>query len=251
MHLMKRGGRAEAIGSLALLALLAGCTEKPTEPRGFGNERPAQAPVQQIFNLNCTTSGCHGATNPGAGLSLVTWDRLIQGSRFGEVIIPFRPEDSHMIDHLTGVATPRMPLSRDPLSAFRHRAHPAMDRRRGPERPGRHSICADPPEDLLHQPGQRQAVGDRCRCAGGDPVDRRRRPAGSGFPAQCVRGSAEPVLLRVLDQFGARAQVRRRDRRAAPDRDRRTVAGQSGHLTGRQDALCHQLESAATPPCTS
>jgi YVTN family beta-propeller protein len=117
MHSLKHARRVSAIGAVALLAVVTGCTDKPLEPQSFGNERPAQAPIQQIFNLNCTTSNCHGTTNPGAGLELVTWDRLIQGSRFGEVIIPFRPEDSHLVDHLTGVATPRMPLSRDPLSA--------------------------------------------------------------------------------------------------------------------------------------
>jgi YVTN family beta-propeller protein len=106
-----------AIGALALLALAAGCTDKPTEPESFGNERPAPSQVQRIFNLNCTTSNCHGTSNPGAGLSLVTWDRLLLGSRYGEDVIAFRPEESHLIDHLTGDATPRMPLSRDPLPA--------------------------------------------------------------------------------------------------------------------------------------
>jgi len=119
MHLMKRGGRAEAIGSLALLALLAGCTEKPTEPGSFGSERPIASPVQQIFNQSCNTSGCHGTNNPGSDLELVTWDRMIRGSEFGEVVIPFRPEDSHLVAHLIpeseGGASPRMPLSRDPL----------------------------------------------------------------------------------------------------------------------------------------
>jgi DNA-binding beta-propeller fold protein YncE len=114
----KRECRARwAIGPLALL-LLSGCTEKPTEPIvSYGNERPSPAPVQQIFDRSCNASGCHGTSNPGAGLELVTWDRLILGSQFGENVIPYWPDESHMVDHLTGVATPRMPLSRDPLPA--------------------------------------------------------------------------------------------------------------------------------------
>jgi YVTN family beta-propeller protein len=108
-----------AVGALALLAFTAACTEKPTEPESFGSERPAPAQVQRIFNFNCTTSNCHGTSNPGEGLELVTWDRLIKGSRNGEVVLPFYPDESHMIHSLLGEARggvdPRMPLSRNPL----------------------------------------------------------------------------------------------------------------------------------------
>ena len=104
--------------SLALalgLGLGAGCTEKPSEPEIVDEGVPAPSAVQRIFNQNCTTTSCHSSVAPAAELSLVSWDRLIEGSRYGEVIIAYRPDDSHMIDHLTGRATPRMPLSRDPL----------------------------------------------------------------------------------------------------------------------------------------
>jgi hypothetical protein len=46
---------------------------------------------------------------------MTSWERLVAGSAFGEALIPFRPEESHLITHLTGEATPRMPLSLDPL----------------------------------------------------------------------------------------------------------------------------------------
>lgn len=71
--------------------------------------------IQAIFDRSCNASGCHGAANPGAGLDLTSWPKLIAGSRFGEVVVAFRPDESHLIDHLTGAAEPRMPLSRDPL----------------------------------------------------------------------------------------------------------------------------------------
>jgi len=52
-----------------------------------------------------------------SGLELTSWEKVIAGSRNGEVVIPFRPEESHLVDHLLGIAEPRMPLSRDPLPA--------------------------------------------------------------------------------------------------------------------------------------
>ncbi|MFN0150977.1 MAG: YncE family protein [bacterium] len=72
--------------------------------------------IQPIFNRSCIAS-CHspGNTEDESELDLTTWDALILGSKNGEILIPFRPDQSHLIDHITGVATPRMPLSRDPL----------------------------------------------------------------------------------------------------------------------------------------
>jgi len=110
--------RAVALPALAILGMAAtSCTEKPTA--SLDDDIPTSGSysvtVHRIFDRSCNTSGCHGSVNPGAGLELTSWDKLIAGSRFGEVIIAFRPEESHLIDHLTGVATPRMPLSRDPL----------------------------------------------------------------------------------------------------------------------------------------
>jgi YVTN family beta-propeller protein len=71
--------------------------------------------VQRIFDWSCSATDCHGGGNVGGGLLLTSWSNLIAGSRYGEVIVPFRPEESHLIDHLTGAAQPRMPLSRDSL----------------------------------------------------------------------------------------------------------------------------------------
>jgi YVTN family beta-propeller protein len=62
------------------------------------------------------SAGCHGAGNT-TGLELTSWDKVIAGGRFGDVVIPFRPEESHLLDHLLGIAEPQMPLSRDPLPA--------------------------------------------------------------------------------------------------------------------------------------
>jgi YVTN family beta-propeller protein len=109
------GSPALSLALALVLGLAAGCTEKPSEPEIVDEGVPAPSAVQRIFNQNCTTTSCHSSVAPAAELSLVSWDRLIEGSRYGEVIIAYRSDDSHMIDHLTGRATPRMPLSRDPL----------------------------------------------------------------------------------------------------------------------------------------
>ncbi len=95
---------------------LGGCTDKPTASDGDLIPGSYSGSVQRIFDRSCSASECHGGGgDPGGGLLLTSWSNLIAGSRYGEVVVPFRPEESHLIDHLTGAAEPRMPLSRDPL----------------------------------------------------------------------------------------------------------------------------------------
>lgn len=50
--------------------------------------------VQPILNRSCAVSGCHDTQTKGAGLQLTNWDELIKGSRYGEVLIPFKPSRS-------------------------------------------------------------------------------------------------------------------------------------------------------------
>jgi YVTN family beta-propeller protein len=108
-----RCARRAALGALAGLAL-AGCSgvggglTDPAGGVGFG------ARIQPIFERSCLV-GCHSSAVRDAGLDLSSWDALIEGSENGEIVIPFHPTRSFLIDHLTGAATPRMPLSRDPL----------------------------------------------------------------------------------------------------------------------------------------
>ncbi len=73
------------------------------------------AQIQSIWNRSCLV-GCHSTAVASDGLDMSSWEATIKGSKFGEALIPYRSDQSHLIDHLTGVATPRMPLSRDPLS---------------------------------------------------------------------------------------------------------------------------------------
>lgn len=74
------------------------------------------AHVQPIFDASCATASCHTAPAPASGLDLSSYAALREGSHHGSMVIPFRPDLSHLYLHLTGDVPPRMPLNRDPLS---------------------------------------------------------------------------------------------------------------------------------------
>ena len=80
--------------------------------------------VRNIIMNKCATAGCHNnVSKEGAGgLSLLTWDKMFEGSRGGAVIIPYRPDQSTLMfyintDSSRGLAlNPTMPLNSTPLS---------------------------------------------------------------------------------------------------------------------------------------
>lgn len=55
--------------------------------------------VAQILVKKCATSGCHDEVSKGAagGLSLVSWDKMFEGSRGGAVVIPYRADYSTLV----------------------------------------------------------------------------------------------------------------------------------------------------------
>ena len=74
---------------------------------GCKNDAPVSAPpidynnitnivysghVQPLLSATCATSGCHDVTTRAAGLALVSWNEIIKGSRYGEVIMPFQAQ---------------------------------------------------------------------------------------------------------------------------------------------------------------
>jgi YVTN family beta-propeller protein len=71
--------------------------------------------VQPIFNQKCMTSSCHNSVDRASGLELGSWESLIRGSQHGEVIISGSAKHSHLVEHISGKTSPRMPLGRDPL----------------------------------------------------------------------------------------------------------------------------------------
>ncbi|MFI5237324.1 MAG: hypothetical protein ACHQLA_05250 [Ignavibacteriales bacterium] len=96
--------------------------------------------VAEIFAMNCSESGCHGATEPEGGLNMTSYSEMIKGSLGrpleghheklaniyhhggpygGSPVVPFNAEQSLMYILLTGGTedlTQRMPYERSSLS---------------------------------------------------------------------------------------------------------------------------------------
>ncbi len=76
--------------------------------------------VQPIFNRHCVE--CHSPRNAVRRLALDSWESLLMGSENGAMVIPFHPKFSHLFQHLhtdttlSPVASPLMPIGRNPLS---------------------------------------------------------------------------------------------------------------------------------------
>lgn len=107
-------------GSSLAVALLCGisCKEDVSnvpEPVGEFERR-----VQPILNRHCVE--CHSSPNPVRELRLTSWESIFKGSVNGAMIVPFQPKFSHLLQHLhsdttlSPVASPRMPIGRNPLS---------------------------------------------------------------------------------------------------------------------------------------
>ncbi len=109
-----------------LLLTFIGCDgEDPITPPEIVTPGPNETVdyrthVEPIWLNSCAGSDCH-IGGEQSGLSIASYEELIEGSDFGAVIIPFSPEKSHLFQHINTdttlgpVATPRMPASRDAL----------------------------------------------------------------------------------------------------------------------------------------
>ena len=71
--------------------------------------------IQKVFTVSCNTALCHNDADQASGLRLTSYSALSQGSTFGGQVVPFRPDRSHLYNHLTGDLQPLMPLALDPL----------------------------------------------------------------------------------------------------------------------------------------
>lgn len=60
--------------------------------------------VQPLLNTRCATNDCHSSHGNAAGLSLSSWNELIEGSSYGEVIIPHRANRSLLTRLFDGTA---------------------------------------------------------------------------------------------------------------------------------------------------
>jgi len=71
---------------------------------------PVWANVQQILNSNCLP--CHGAARATSGFSIESYATVMKGSNSGPVITPGDPDNSRLVQFITGTAQPKMPPRR-------------------------------------------------------------------------------------------------------------------------------------------
>ncbi|MEJ2103097.1 MAG: YncE family protein [Ignavibacteriaceae bacterium] len=115
---------------IAILFLVNACDEEKvitqeTSVDATNNGFQSKA-VAEIFANNCSTSGCHEDSNPASGLSLKNFSELMKGSSNrsngtiadygGEVIIPFRLQESLLYQMIAGNVTPISPHNNISLS---------------------------------------------------------------------------------------------------------------------------------------
>ena len=92
------------IGSLVLAASpLRAAHEPPAPPAGAAAVDYLTA-VKPIFAERCYS--CHGALKQKAGLRLDAGQLIRKGSDDGPVVVPGKPNDSPLIDSVTGGTTP-------------------------------------------------------------------------------------------------------------------------------------------------
>lgn len=108
---------------LALSGISYSCTKDKAEidltSGGFPQE------VGRILINKCATSGCHNdvSREAAAGVSLISWERMFEGSKSGAIVIPYRPDLSTLIYYVNSYnqfgtiqLTPKMPLNGNALS---------------------------------------------------------------------------------------------------------------------------------------
>ncbi len=113
---------------LALGALLSACEEDqtvgptPITLPGANEQIVYSKHIAPIFQASCGGGGCHMSGERASDLSLNSWDEVMTGSSsYGAVVIPYSGRKSHLLQHISTdtniapMATPRMPLGRDPL----------------------------------------------------------------------------------------------------------------------------------------
>jgi DNA-binding beta-propeller fold protein YncE len=118
--MIRRALQAPLRGAIVSL-LAAGCGDEGTKPTPAPIDWDAIDPivfsehVLPVFEGSCNTAECHNASDRAHGLSLANHGDVAAGSGFGAVVLPFVPDRSHLILHMTGAIEPRMPIGRDPL----------------------------------------------------------------------------------------------------------------------------------------
>src|SRR5450631_3502316 len=70
--------------------------------------------IQPIFAVKCFS--CHSQEKRSGGLSLYTYEDVLNGGRTGGTVRPGKSADSLLMMRVTGDTSPRMPLVGAPLT---------------------------------------------------------------------------------------------------------------------------------------
>lgn len=125
---MRVGGYESALNSKVMMKtfcpklfllftlLLTACEHSLSPPVNPPIKRVSFQEVAPILNQSCALTACHDLATRQVGLALNSWENAIRGSLFGEVIVPFSPDKSMLIDMISGRGTPSMPFGSAPLN---------------------------------------------------------------------------------------------------------------------------------------
>ena len=97
------------LATLIVLMPISACAQ--TRAPGGEDASVYATSVQSILDAKC--SSCHnGSTDDSSSLRLDSWQNVLAGSEFGEVVIPFNADNSvlvEIIEKLKGTAHPVTP----------------------------------------------------------------------------------------------------------------------------------------------
>jgi hypothetical protein len=75
------------------------------------------AEIQPTFDNSCAVSGCHVVGSAPANLILDSYTNVMAGSQSGQIVIPYLPDSSIIVQQVEGTRQPQMPFGRAPLSS--------------------------------------------------------------------------------------------------------------------------------------
>lgn len=103
---------ARALVVLAAAAwIAAGLTRVQVEARSVPSQEPTidyERQVRPIITANCLS--CHNAEKRKGGLSLASYEDVLEGGRSGAIVRPGRSQDSLVMRRVSGDVEPQMPL---------------------------------------------------------------------------------------------------------------------------------------------
>src|SRR5262245_1186347 len=109
--------RLRLLGLIAAVAGMALLPPRPASlpgPSGGAGETAGRDPglkfsrdIAPILVGNCI--GCHNPERKRGKFDLTTFEKLMAGSDVEKVIVPGKPEESHLVLRLRGEETPKMP----------------------------------------------------------------------------------------------------------------------------------------------